>query len=433
MMMKIIRLSLTTYIVIGLVLGILVGLFFGESCADLGIIGTAFVRLVQMTIIPYLMTSLILGFGKMDYTSLKILAIKGGAVFFLFLVIGIIYLMFMPLVFPSWESASFFNPDITKPEEKIDLLSQFIPANPIEAMSKNAVPAVVLFSLFIGVALIGVKDKETLLRNVAVLAEVFTRISHFLIKLTPIGVFAITASVAGTLTLGELSKLQVYSVTYVVSAVFLSIVLVPLITATLTPFRYRDIMRVSKDALVTSFATGSLLIALPLLTESCKTLFREYQAVEPNTDSMVDSLIPVAFNFPTLGKMLSLFFLFFAAWYAGKQIDVADYPYVLSTAIPVYFGSVNVALPFLMQLYQIPLEIFDLFIVSGVMNGRFATLLACMHLIAFTLLATYAITLKIKINWKRLIVHLGTVISLVFILILSLGGVFQASRRYFLQ
>ena len=104
-------------------------------------------------------------------------------------------------------------------------------------MSKNAVPAVVLFSLFIGVALIGVKDKETLLRNVAVLAEVFTRISHFLIKLTPIGVFAITASVAGTLTLGELSKLQVYSVTYVVSAVFLSIVLVPLITATLTPFR----------------------------------------------------------------------------------------------------------------------------------------------------------------------------------------------------
>ena len=48
-------------------------------------------------------------------------------------------------------------------------------------------------------------------------------------------------------------------------------------------------MRVSKDALVTSFATGSLLIALPLLTESCKTLFREYQAVEPNTDSMVDS------------------------------------------------------------------------------------------------------------------------------------------------
>ena len=76
--------------------------------------------------------------------------------------------------------------------------------------------------------------------------------------------------------------------------------------------------------------------------------------------------------------MLSLFFLFFAAWYAGKQIDVADYPYVLSTAIPVYFGSVNVALPFLMQLYQIPLEIFDLFIVSGCHEWPFRDL-ACLY------------------------------------------------------
>ena len=55
------RPSLSTSILIGLVLGILCGIFFGEYCGFLEIFGDAFIKLLQMTILPYIVVSLILG------------------------------------------------------------------------------------------------------------------------------------------------------------------------------------------------------------------------------------------------------------------------------------------------------------------------------------------------------------------------------------
>ncbi|MDH3803815.1 MAG: cation:dicarboxylase symporter family transporter, partial [Deltaproteobacteria bacterium] len=47
------RLSLSGSILLGFVLGILCGLFFGEYCAGLKIFGDAFIKLLQMSILPY--------------------------------------------------------------------------------------------------------------------------------------------------------------------------------------------------------------------------------------------------------------------------------------------------------------------------------------------------------------------------------------------
>jgi len=43
-----------------------------------------------------------------------------------------------------------------------------------------------------------------------------------------------------------------------------------------TPFKYRDIVGMSKDALITAFTTGNLFVVLTVLTENCKTLFEKY-------------------------------------------------------------------------------------------------------------------------------------------------------------
>ena len=60
------RLSLSTMILIGLGLGIACGIFFGEYCGFLSIIGDAFIQLLQMTILPYIIASLILGIGGLS-------------------------------------------------------------------------------------------------------------------------------------------------------------------------------------------------------------------------------------------------------------------------------------------------------------------------------------------------------------------------------
>ena len=56
-------LSLSSQILIGLILGLIVGLFFGAWVEPLGVLGDAFVLLLQMTVLPYLAVSLMVGLG----------------------------------------------------------------------------------------------------------------------------------------------------------------------------------------------------------------------------------------------------------------------------------------------------------------------------------------------------------------------------------
>ena len=57
------RLNLSSRILVGLAAGIIIGLFFGEGAAALQPIADIYIRLMQMTVLPYLVVSLMLGFG----------------------------------------------------------------------------------------------------------------------------------------------------------------------------------------------------------------------------------------------------------------------------------------------------------------------------------------------------------------------------------
>jgi Na+/H+-dicarboxylate symporter len=91
-----------------------------------------------------------------------------------------------------------------------------------------------------------------------------------------------------------------------------------------TPFRYKDIVGVSKDALITGFTTGNLFIILPLLIQNCKKLFKDYRLEHSEIDSSVDIIVPVSFNFPNLGKLLMLLFILFAGWFYGSSVSLLD-------------------------------------------------------------------------------------------------------------
>ena len=58
--------SLSAQILTGLLAGIATGLFLGELAAELKLIADIFVGLLQMTVLPYIMFSLVAGFGHMD-------------------------------------------------------------------------------------------------------------------------------------------------------------------------------------------------------------------------------------------------------------------------------------------------------------------------------------------------------------------------------
>ena len=59
------KMSMATQVLISLAFGVAAGLFFGEMTRPLHVIGDAFVRLLQMAVLPYIVLSLVTGVGSL--------------------------------------------------------------------------------------------------------------------------------------------------------------------------------------------------------------------------------------------------------------------------------------------------------------------------------------------------------------------------------
>ncbi len=393
--------TLTTQILIGLSLGVATGLFFGEKAGALAIVGKAYIGLIQMSILPYMVVSLISGIGHLNYAKARDLAISGGIVLVGSWLLAFLVVFSLPLAFPRMEAGSFFSTSLVEVAD-VDFIDLYIPVNPISSMARTIVPASAVFSVVVGIALIGVEEKQKLLDVLSTTSKALTRVAMMVVRLTPIGVFAIAANASGTMTIEEFGRLQSYITTFVIATLLLTFWILPALAAALTPFTYRDIIRASRDALTTGFVTGNLFIVLPLLVERAKELFEQNRLRNDDSDSYVEVLVPTSFNFPNLGKLLTLLFVLFAGWYTGREIGIEQYPGFSVMGLLTLFGGVDLALPFLLDQMRIPSDMYQLYVVTGVINSWFATLLAVMNLFAFTLVAACAATGTLRINWKRL-------------------------------
>jgi len=74
------KLSLSTKVLIGVFAGVALGIFFGEHVAWLSVAGDVFIGLLQMTVLPYIMISLIVNIGRLSMENAKKL-IKYGLLF----------------------------------------------------------------------------------------------------------------------------------------------------------------------------------------------------------------------------------------------------------------------------------------------------------------------------------------------------------------
>lgn len=406
--------SLSTRILLGLLLGIALGLFFGEPMGALSVAGDAYVGLLQMTVLPYVVVSLVAGLGSLSYAEARRLALHGGGLLLLLWGVAFVVVVSMTFGFPDIETGSFFSTTLVERPPPFDVVALYVPSNPFASLANSDVPAVVLFSIAVGVALMGVGGKEPLLRGLDTLAEALMRVTRWIVRLTPYGVFAIGASAAGTMSVDEFEKIQVYLVSYVVFALLLSFWVLPGLVAALTGLPHREIAGSARDALVTAFATGNDFVVLPLLTEHTKKILARHGAARGHDgDAIVDVVIPVSHNFPHTAKILSLSFVAFAAWFNGETLGVAGFGMLGGAGIASTFGSVNLAIPFLLDLFHLPSDLFNLFVATSVVNARFGTLLAAMHGFCLALLVTCALTGTLKFSMGRVLRFAATTLVLV--------------------
>ena len=393
-------------ILVGLAAGVAVGLFLGDRATAFAWAADAFVKLLQMTVLPYVILSIVTSLGSLTYPAARTLGLRAGAVLVGLWALALVFTFLIPLAFPHVQTASFFSTTLIEPRPRFDFVGLYIPSNPFHSLANNVVPAVVLFSVVLGVALIGVERKQTLLDVLRVAADAVSHATRLAVRLTPFGLFAIAATTAGTLNIEQLGRLQLYIVTYVAVALLVSLWVLPGLVAALTPVRAREIFSLTRDSLITAAVAGDLFIVLPALIEASRTLLARHTPASSGSATLPDVIVPASFNFPHTGKLLSISFILFAGWFADAALPVTDYPRLALTGLLTFFGSLNVAVPFLLDLFRIPADTFQLFLATGVVNSRVGTLVAAMHTVTVALLGACAISGTLRLDARRLVRYL---------------------------
>ena len=411
------KISLTTRIVIGFVLGIMTGLFFGDLVEPITIVGEVFIMLLQMPVLPYVFLSLIIGIGGFNIKQGKRLVVNLGIIIVVLWILSLITVVLMPLTFPDWESASFFSTTQVIEPGPFNFLALYIPANPFSALSNTVVPAVVLFSIILGVALSTLPNKDIVIKVLNPVVEALGKITNWVVEFAPYGVFALVAGLSGTMDPEVLSKLWIFLWGYAAMALLLGLWILPGLISAITPLTYRQIIMESKDALVTAFATGNLFVVLPMLAEKSKEILMEHNI---NDDDAVDVIVPTAFSFPSSGKILTLSFILFAGWFSGFDVSIGLYPTFILAGTFSFFGSTVTAIPFMLDLMQIPSDLFQLFLpIDNIITNRFGALVAAVFILAMAFLGVASTSGLLRFHPQKILRYAG--ISLIMLAVTVVG------------
>jgi len=396
------KISLAGWIVTAMALGIANGLFFGEGCAAWALVGRAFVAMLQISVLPYIFFSLICSFGGLNYDEAKMLSKRG-----ILLIVGMWGITFLlmsliPQIFPDWKSATFFSSSVVEAPMKIDYIGVFIPSNPFFSLANNVVPAVTVFSILCGVALIGVKRKRVLLDVLDTVCDALSHITLIIVKLTPLGVFAIVSNVAGTIRTEEIGRIEIYFISFWVVALLLGLLIFPLCVMMFTPFKYRDIFRLTRDALLTVLLTNNLFIVLPLLTNNLIDMFKKYDMHSEERESLSKIIVPVAYIVPCAGQLLDIIFIHFAAWYSGTTLAVSQYFELYSLGMLALFGNAKVAITFLLQSMGLSSNLFEIYMVSTVINDNIRMTVEAIAIYSLALICICWMTKKLRFSFRKM-------------------------------
>jgi len=221
------KMKLSTKILIGLGLGILVGLFVPVDFANtfLKPIGTLFLRLIKMIIVPLVFSSLIVGASSVG--DIKKLGRMGGKTVGYYLVTtAIAVIIGLTLANVMVPGAGLELPVDAKYEGKeapsiVNVLLEVIPDNPLGALVNGSMLQIIAFALFIGIGITLVGEKANGVKNFFDgFAEIMYKITGIVMEFAPYGVFGLIVPVVAQYGLDVLAPLAM-----VILAVYLGCII----------------------------------------------------------------------------------------------------------------------------------------------------------------------------------------------------------------
>ena len=321
------RMSPTSQIMLGLVLGLIAGYVINVTDPKIADyvrpFGQIFIRMIRMIIAPLLFGTLVVGIagaghfkdvGRIGLRAIIYFEIVTTVALFIGLVVVNVMEPGVGITLPAATGA----PGVSATAQTWDqIFLHLVPTSIIEAMATGDVLQIVIFSLVFGVGLGMVGEKgRPMLHWCEALTEAMFKVTHIVMLYAPIGVGAAIAYTVGVSGLGVLRNLAYLILTfYVALAIFYAMVLIPVMVM----FRIKigDFARAIKEPALIAFSTTSSEAALPRAME----VLEAYGVPR----RIVSFVLPLGYSFNLDGTTLYLSLAsVFIAQAAGVELSIGQ-------------------------------------------------------------------------------------------------------------
>ncbi len=318
--MKKMKLSLAWQIVIALILGVAVGAFLHESTEYrealinnlLHPLGSIFINLIKMIVIPLVVSMLILGIANAGGTkSLGKLGFRTMVYFEVITTIAIIVGLVAANVFQPGvgiDMSTLTTTDISQYEQTtqqvnnqahglVNTILSLIPSNIFAAMDSGQMLPIIFFAVIFGIGLGSLtrETKQPLLDVLKSISETMFKVTHMIMMFAPFGVFGLIAATMASFGFSSLLPLLKLAVV-VYGAIFFFIFVILGFVAKFCGFNILTLIKILKDELILAFSTASSETVLPRMMEKMEA----YGAPK----SVTSFVIPIGYSFNLDGSTL---------------------------------------------------------------------------------------------------------------------------------
>jgi Na+/H+-dicarboxylate symporter len=330
------RISLTSWIMIALILGIVAGYFCHQLAPDakaakeiagyFSIVTEIFLRMIKMIIAPLVFSTLVAGIaGTGDSKAVGRIGVKALGWFITASLVSLTLGMIMVNILRPGEAMNLPLPDAdattnlkTSAINFRDFITHVFPKSIFEAMANNEILQILVFSVFFGFAVSAIK-KESTVTLVAVIQEtvhVVLKITDFVMRFAPFAVFAAIAAVVTVQGLGVLVTYGKFIGGFYFGLVVLWMVLV---AAGFLVLRGRvfDLLKLLREPMMLAFSTASSEAAYPKTMEQLEKFGVK--------DSITGFVLPLGYSFNLDGSMMyQAFAALFIAQAYGIEMSVGQ-------------------------------------------------------------------------------------------------------------
>jgi Na+/H+-dicarboxylate symporter len=302
-----------------------------------------FLRPVQMTIAPLVFTTLVAGIAKMD--DLKSVGRIGGRSMLWFFTASLISLllgMFLVNFLQPGLSVNFGSADTSTANDILtktdgfglkNFLEHIFPISLFEALAKNEILQIVLFSILFAIALNQIGEKAKPIINVLdVLGKTILKIVGFVMWLAPIGVFGGITAIIATKGLGILSVYGYYLASFYLGIGLLWFIIL-LVGFWILRNKLWKLITHLKNPLLVAFSTTSSEAVFPKLTEELENYGCKKK--------VVSFVLPLGYSFNLDGSMM---YMTFASIFIAQAYKVPlDYGTQLTMLLVLMLTSKGIA------------------------------------------------------------------------------------------